>query len=286
MGTISKAVITAAGDRQRALPLQTLVDRDGETKSVLRIIVDEVIRAGIDEIAVVVCPNTQEAYRTAAGDVGKQLAFIEQASSAGYAHAVYCSRDFVKDDAFLHLVGDHLYVSAETKPCAAQLLAVAESQQCSVSAVQPTREFNLPYYGTVGGHRLPEQNSLYRIDDVIEKPTPTEAEQRLVIPGLRAGSYLCFFGMHVFSPLMIELLEHCFRGNDTTPPRYLSQTLAELAKREKYLACELAGSRYEIAAKYGLFHAQLALAMEGHDRSEILSSMLDFLAARQLQNGK
>lgn len=286
MGTISKAVITAAGNRQRALPLQTLVDRDGETKSVLRIIVDEVIRAGIDEIAVVVCPNTQQSYRTAAGDVGKHLEFIEQENSDGYAHAVYCSREFVKDDSFLHLVGDHLYVSAETKPCAAQLLAVAEREHCSVSAVQPTREFNLPYYGTVGGYRLPDQNSLYRIDDVIEKPTPTEAEQRLVIPGLRAGSYLCFFGMHVFSPLMIELLEHRFRGTDAAPPRYLSQTLAELAKREKYLACELAGNRYEIAAKYGLFNAQLALAMEGNDRSELLSSMLDFLAARQLQNGK
>ena len=38
------------------------------------------------------------------------------------------------------------------------------------------------------------------IDKVIEKPTPTIAEQKLIIPGLRAGHYLCFFGMHVLSP--------------------------------------------------------------------------------------
>ncbi len=286
MPTIRKAVITAAGNQQQALPLQTLVDRDGETKSVLRIIVDEVIRAGIEEIAVVVCPNTEDAYRRAAGDAGKQLSFIEQRDSLGYAHAIYCSKDFVRESSFLHLVGDHLYVSAETRGCAKQLIEVANQESCSVSAVQPTREFNLHYYGTVGGQRLPDRKDIYRIDDVIEKPTPTVAEQRLVIPGLRSGSYLCFFGMHVFSPTMLELLEERFECSDAQPPRYLSQTLAELAKREKYLACQLAGNRYEIAAKYGLFHAQLALAMEGKDRSEILSNILDYLATRHLQNGK
>ncbi|MBT5705135.1 sugar phosphate nucleotidyltransferase [Verrucomicrobia bacterium] len=286
MAKIRKAVITAAGNRQQTLPVQTLVDRDGETKSVLRIIVDEVIRAGIEEIAVIVRPNTQETYRSAAGDAGKQLSFIEQENSEGYAHAVYCSRDFLKSDPFLHLVGDHLYVSAKAKDCAKQLVDVAEAENCSVSAVQATREFNLPYYGTIGGQRLADKKNIYRIDDVVEKPTPTEAEQRLVVPGLRAGSYLCFFGMHVFTPLVIDLLTHRFEVSEQKPPRYLSHVLAELAKQEKYLACEVAGSRHEIAAKYGLFNAQLALAMESNDRNEILSTIVDSLATRQIHHDK
>ncbi len=286
MAKIRKAVITAAGNKQQALPLQTLVDRDGESKSVLRIIVDEVIRAGIDEIAVVVSPNTQDAYRAAAGEAGKQLIFIEQETSQGYAHAVYRSKDFVKDSPFLHLVGDHLYVSADGRGCAEQLIEIAALEKCSVSAVQATKEFNLLHFGTIGGQRVPEQDKLYHIHDVIEKPTPTVAEQRLVIPGLRAGSYLCFFGMHVFSPLMIDLLKHRFEASDQEPPKHLSEALAELAKRERYLAVELAGNRYEIAAKYGLFEAQLALAMEGSDRDEILTNILDYLATRTLQNGK
>jgi UTP--glucose-1-phosphate uridylyltransferase len=286
MAKIQKAVITAAGSRQRALPLQTLVDRDGEPKSVLRIIVDEVIRAGIEDIAVVVCPNTQEAYRTAAGDAGRQLSFIEQPQSSGYAHAIYCAKDYIGDSSFLHLVGDHLYVSGQTEGCAEQLVNLAERQDCSISAVQATREFKLPNYGTVGGQRVPDQTNVYEVRDVIEKPTPTEAEQRLVVPGLRAGSYLCFFGMHVFSPLLIELLAEKFAPDTTDPPKFLSETLAELAGREKYLAAEINGSRHELGAKYGLFEAQLALAMAGEDRSEVLSSILDFLATRELQNGK
>ncbi len=65
---ISKAVITAASPRQRALPLQTLVDRDGVQKSVLRIVVEEALRAGVEEIAIVVCPGDETAYAGAASD--------------------------------------------------------------------------------------------------------------------------------------------------------------------------------------------------------------------------
>ena len=75
-----------------------------------------------------------------------------------------------------------------------------------MSAVQATRESLLPYYGTVGGRRVPGRQDLYEIEDVIEKPTPTEAEQRLIVPGLRAGHYLCFFGMHVLTPAVMEIL--------------------------------------------------------------------------------
>ena len=44
------------------------------------------------------------------------------------------------------------------------------------------------------------QKGLYEIAEVVEKPTPTEAEQRLIVPGLRAGHYRCFFGMHALTP--------------------------------------------------------------------------------------
>ena len=53
---IAKAVITAAGRNQRTLPLQTLIDRDGEEKSVLRIVIEEVLRAGVEEICLATTP--------------------------------------------------------------------------------------------------------------------------------------------------------------------------------------------------------------------------------------
>ena len=51
---ITKAVITAAAKSQRSLPLQTLIDRDGNEKSLLRISIEQCLAAGIENIAVVV----------------------------------------------------------------------------------------------------------------------------------------------------------------------------------------------------------------------------------------
>ena len=281
---VSKAVITAAGRKQRTLPLQTLIDRDGQEKSVLRILLEEVVSAGIDEICVVVRPGDEPAYAQVAGQHGGRLHFTHQPEPRGHGHAVYCARSFVGHDPFLHLVGDHLYVSQTVHGCAQQLVTVAAAEACTVSAVQPTRESLLPYYGTVGGRRLAGRQGLYEVDAVIEKPTPTEAEQRLLAPGLRAGHYLCFFGMHVLTPAVMDILADLVAAAEpalASPNITLSAALAELAQREKYLAMELPGARYDVGVKYGLLTAQLALALNGQDREEVLARLLELLAQRE-----
>lgn len=277
---VTKAVITAAGPKQRALPLQTLVDRDGAPKSVLRIIVEEAVRGGVDDICVIVCPGDEGAYAAAAGDVPARLTFIPQAEPRGYGHALYCARDFVGDQPFLHMVGDHLWVSHTAQGCAEQLLAVAEAEACAVSAVQASRETLLPYFGAVGGRRVQGRQDLYTVEDVIEKPTPTEAEQRLLVPGLRAGHYLCFFGMHVLSPTVMAILARQAADGRTVQ---LSPALAELAGVERYLALERRWSRYDVGEQYGLLTAQLALALAGSDREAVLALLLDLLAQRAVQ---
>jgi UTP--glucose-1-phosphate uridylyltransferase len=278
---IKKAIITAAGKSQRTLPLQTLVDRDGNTKTALQILVEEIASAGVEEICVVVCPGDQAAYRSAAGRHSGRLAFVEQNEPMGYAHAVHCAREFVGRKAFLLLVGDHLYVSGAQKRCAEQLVEIARVEACSTSAVQATHESKLPYYGAVGGHLVAGRSGLYEVSRVLEKPTPTDAEQQLIVPGLRAGNYLCFFGMHVLTSTVMDLLEEELGGPG---PVHLSTALGKLAKRERYLACELSGRRYDVGVKYGLLTAQLALALDGQDRDEVLSGLLELLARRELKH--
>jgi len=278
---IDQAVITAAGRNQRTLPLQTLIDRDGVAKSVLRIIIEEALRAGVEAICVVVCPGDEPAYREAAGDHAGRLTFVRQEEPLGYGHAIYCARGFVGRGPFLHLVGDHLYVSGAARGCAEQLVEVASAESCAVSAVQASRESALPYYGAIGGRRVAGRNDLYIIEDVIEKPTPTEAEQRLLVPGLRAGHYLCVFGMHVLTPTVMDILGACVGAAAGQRRTDLSSALAELATRERYLALETRGRRYDVGVRYGLLQAQLALALSGQDREEVLAQLLELLAQRE-----
>ncbi len=273
---IQKAVITAAGQNQRALPLQTLIDRDGQEKSVLGILIEQALAAKVEEICVVVWPGDETRYAQAAGKRGGCVRFVPQAQPLGYGNAIYCAREFTGNDPFLHLVGDHLYVCSKSKPCAQRVVDLAETEECAVSGVQPTREGLLPQFGAVGGRRVPGKPGLYRVDTVIEKPTPTEAEQRLVAPGIRAGFYLCFFGIHVLTPAVMEYLG---RGAAT-----LSAALAELARHEQYLAVEETGRRYDIGARYGLLTAQVAMALNGRDRSQVLSNLLELLADREMAN--
>jgi UTP--glucose-1-phosphate uridylyltransferase len=275
-----RAIITAAGQSQRTLPLQTLVDRDGEAKTALRILIEEVLAARIEEICVVIAPGDEAAFSHAAGPHASRLRFVIQERPAGYGHAVHCARDFARGEPFLLMVGDHLYVSGAEKRCAQQLVEVARAERCAVSAVQPTHESKLLYYGTVGGQRVANRKGLYDIDQVLEKPTPTVAEQKLLVPGLRAGHYLCFFGMHVLSPLVMDLLGEALREADGHRSVSLTPALAQLAARERYLAHELAGSRYDIGITYGLLSAQLALALSGKDRDEVLTMLVELLAAR------
>src|SRR6478672_1342212 len=122
---LKKAVITAAGRDHRALPLQTLVDRDGVPKSALRITVEEAAATGVDEICVVTAPGDREPYALAAGEHPARLHFVEQTNPRGYGHALFVARDFVGSEPFLHLVGDHLALSRTPQRCAQQVVAAA-----------------------------------------------------------------------------------------------------------------------------------------------------------------
>ncbi|MGB9455131.1 MAG: sugar phosphate nucleotidyltransferase [Bryobacteraceae bacterium] len=279
---VRKAVITAAGVHQRALPLQVLIDRDGIEKPILRILLEEVFAAPIEEACVVVAPGDRAAYAGAAGDLAQRVQFLEQPAPEGYAQAVFCARPFTGKDPFLHLVGDHVYLGNSHGRPACRLVAVAEQENCPVSAVQATRENHIGHYGVVGGQPVSGRSELYRVEIVKEKPTPTEAEEHLIVPGLRAGYYLCFFGMHVLTAGVMDLLEHGLRAGNSRVT--LSSVLNQLAHREQYLALEESNRRYDVGIRYGLLTAQMALALTGRDREPVLSSLLELLATREMED--
>ena len=91
---LNKAVVTAAGPRQTRLPLQRFVDLDGQEKTALQIIIEEVIAAGVEQIAVVLRPGDQSAYSDAAGEHAQMLTFVEQPEPRGYGEALHRAAAF------------------------------------------------------------------------------------------------------------------------------------------------------------------------------------------------
>ncbi len=164
--------------------------------------------------------------------------------------------------------------------CARQLLDLAETESCAVSAVQATREHLIHQYGTLTGRKVGHDPNVYAIEKILEKPTPTIAELHLHVPGLRAGYYLCFFGMHVLTPHVFEILDEHVAGwlREGSPEKgviQLTTALDALARDETYLALETRGTRHNIGVKFGSVEAQIALALAGQDRERMLALLLE-----------
>ena len=152
---VPKAVITAAGPKQRNLPLQTIADSEGRNRNTLGLLIDEVKSAGIEKLGIVIAPGTESLYRDAAAEeTNIDITFIEQSEPRGYGHAVLTAADFTGDDAFLLVVSDHLYVSELRRP---ELRRPARRQPRparGVPGVRRTgdpRERTLSYFGAIGG---------------------------------------------------------------------------------------------------------------------------------------
>ena len=186
-----------------------LVDRDGLTKPVLQIIAEEAIASGIEEICVVCARAMRRSTATISGTIpppcnrprgssgprnrpapprpGAATPFRRPAGAGRLRSRSLVCRSFVGSEPFLLLLGDHLYISSESSRCARQLIDLATAENCAVSAVQATREHLIHQYGTFTGRRMPEHPEIYVIEEIIEKPNPTQAELRLHVPGIPRG---------------------------------------------------------------------------------------------------
>ena len=113
---------------------------------------------------------------------------------------------------------------------------------------------------------------------MIEKPTPTVAEERCLIPGLRQGTYLALFGTHVLTPQVFDVLREQRELLPHGAKLGLTDALSALAAKQKYLALEVDGQRVDLESPFGLLRAQLALALYGSRREEVLRLILEEVA--------
>lgn len=315
MAKVRKAVITAAGRGTRQYPASTavqkemfpLVDRDGLTKPVIQIIGEEAIDSGIEEICIITQPGEEQQYREyfrrlddqmaksfrgkdwaileseKLGAFGDRLYFAEQDSPEGFGHAVYQAKQFVGDEPFLLLLGDHIYISDIKDRCARQLIRVYEQYMLEVvTGVQPTLERMLHLFGTIQGEPIEPAKGIYKAHLIVEKPSIELAREKLATAGLPAGNYLAHFGMHVFSPRIFDSLEYLIK-NDIREKGEFQLTAAQEHLRQqtdKYWCVISQGQRYDTGIPYGLMETQLALALNGVHRTEICEAIARILATQ------
>ncbi len=274
---VRKAVIPAAGFGTRLFPatkatkkeLFPIIDRDGIAKPAILLIVEEVLKAGIDEVLIIVQEHDMEAFQSFFNvqvtienynklprhfqeyakrilEIGRHVSFVIQDTQEGFGHAVYCAREAVGNEPFLLMLGDHLYRSNGGKSCAQQLIEVYNQHGISTLGLRRTPEDQIANFGTVTGVRT-EDDRLLSVTEFAEKPTVDYARNNLRVAGLPEGEYLTVFGQYIIKPQIFDYLEEHIENNVRERGEFqLTSALDRLRQEDGFLGLIVDGQRYDI----------------------------------------
>jgi UTP-glucose-1-phosphate uridylyltransferase/mevalonate kinase len=274
---VRKALIPAAGFGTRLFPatkalkkeLFPIIDGQGRAKPVILAIVEEALSAGIEEVCIIVQSEDRELFEEIfctpprienynklsrenqeychyLMEVGNRITFLSQDTQEGFGHAVHCAREWVQNEPFMLLLGDHLYTSPTPKSCARQLVEVYEESGISVVAVEETPADQVHHFGCVTGAWTKDNQSL-NISEFAEKPTAAYARERLSTDGVSDDHFLTVFGQYILNPRIFTLLHENIQRNMRERGEFqLTSCLDRLRQEEGFLACRIQGKRFDI----------------------------------------
>ena len=274
---VRKAVIPAAGFGTRLFPatkaakkeLFPVIDRDGIAKPAILLIVEEALKAGIEEVIIIVqehdldafnalfneqitienynkLPRRFQEYAQQILEIGRRVSFVTQKTQEGFGHAVYCAMDTVGDEPFLLMLGDHLYRSKGESSCAQQLIEAYQKHALSVIGLRRTPEVEIANFGTVTGVWMEEGRDL-NITEFAEKPTLDYARSNLRVRGLPDDEYLTAFGLYVIKPQIFDYLEEHITNNVRERGEFqLTSALDRLRQEDGFMGILMDGQRYDI----------------------------------------
>ena len=274
--TVKKAVIPAAGFGTRMYPatkalkkeLFPIVDRDGRAKPIILAIIEEAISGGIEEIGIVIqqsdrdlfndllksppkpellaklSPENRE-YTEYLRELGSRIVILTQTEQEGFGHAVFCAKEWVDNEPFLLLLGDHIYRSQTAVSCAKQMVNIYQQVNTSVIGITAMQKDIIHKAGCVAGIWQTEK-SILEISEIYEKPTLEYARENLRVAGMAADEYLGIFGMYILESKIFNLLAAEIDNNERYKGEFqLTTCLEKLRQKNNAIAYLVKGQYYD-----------------------------------------
>jgi UTP--glucose-1-phosphate uridylyltransferase len=280
---IRKAVIPAAGLGTRFLPATKAQPKEMlpiVDKPAIQYIVEEAVLSGIESIIIVTGRNKKSIedhfdksveLEQALLEKGKldllqeiqsihdmaKIHYIRQKEPLGLGHAILCAEQFIGDEPFAVLLGDDIMVS--DPPALQQMIRVFDTYQQPIVGVQHVPSSEVGKYGIISASG--QQNRIYTVQDLIEKPAPHQAPSNMAI-----------MGRYILKPSIFEILQTIERGAGNE--YQLTDALREACHRDGLLALELKGSRYDIGDKFGYMKAIVEMGLR---REELRPQLMAYL---------
>ncbi|MBM4247854.1 MAG: UTP--glucose-1-phosphate uridylyltransferase GalU [Euryarchaeota archaeon] len=281
-----KAVIPAAGFGTRFLPATKSQPKEMlpvVDKPAIQYVVEEAVESGIDDILIITGRGKRaiEDHFDRAGELEHHLResghpellgaleaiteladrghihYVRQKEPLGLGNAIACARMHVGREPFAVLLGDDIIDAP--RPCTRQLLDIFEKEGCSVIAVERVPRERLGSYGVVAVE--PSDGPLHEVRGLVEKPAPA-----------RAPSDLAVMGRYVLTPAVFGCLDRTAPGKHGEVQ--LTDALELLRKRERIVAVEFEGRRYDIGKKLDWLKATVELALKRQEFGDELVTHL------------
>ncbi|MDY6901235.1 MAG: UTP--glucose-1-phosphate uridylyltransferase [Cyanobacteriota bacterium] len=277
---IKKSVIPAAGFGTRLFPatkvvkkeLFPIIDRDGRAKPVIQAIVEEAVKGGIEEIGIVTQPDDKEIFASYFNppepklfnklsrenqeycqylqDLGSKITFLAQDKQEGYGHAVFCAKEWVGNEPFLLMLGDHIYSSDAEKNCVGQVLRVYEQVNQNVIGLNSLPAEMIHKAGCITGvwqEKDSNLQSILQVTQVYEKPTIEYARQNLRVEGMAEDEFLCIFGLYALTSNIFDFLEEHINNNFREKGEFqLTSCLERLREAEGMTGLVVDGKTFDI----------------------------------------
>lgn len=277
---VRKAIIPVAGFGTRLYPATRVLkkdffpipDKDGIVKPVILILLEELVKSGIEEICLVLGseeermlyrdfferplpeehlrklnPEMQE-YENRILAIGKKLHYVYQKEKRGFGHAVYQAADFANNEPVLLMLGDTLYRSEIGKPCALQLIEQYEQYNKLMVAIHSVPLGDVSHYGILTGTWEDKNETVLNISQMNEKPKASYAEEFLGVKGKDGErKYWSVFGQYVLTPEVFEQLRQDINeSTDLSKEVELTTALEKVRQREGMIGVQLQGHMFDM----------------------------------------
>ena len=269
-----KAVIPAAGLGTRFLPATKAQPKEMlpvYDKPTIQYVIEESVNSGVDDILIVTGKGKRsiedhfdrsfelEHHLKTKGkeDFLKEIEyisdladihFIRQKKQKGLGDAIYCAKKHVGDNPFVVMLGDT--ITKDKVPCTKQLIDIYEKYGKSVIALEEVPDEKVERYGIIGGEEI--EDSIYKIDKLVEKP-----------PLSVAPSNLAIMGRYVLTPDIFDCIERVEPGYGGE-----IQLTDALSKLDEIYGQVFKGESFDIGNRVDWLKTSLKFALEDEDAKE------------------
>lgn len=267
--SIKKAVIPAAGLGTRMLPITKSMPKEMlpvGTKPVIHYVVEEAIKAGIDDILIITGKgkraiedyfdrNFELEYYLMERNKERELKLVKEISEMvdiyyvrqkkplGLGDAILYAEKHINGEPFAVLLGDDIIMSE--KPGIKQLIESYEKFSSPVLGVEIIPWDEVENYGIIKGEALGE--GLYEVKDLVEKPKREKAPSNIAI-----------VGRYILEPDIFDALREV--EPDERGEIQLTDGLKFLIKKgKKIVAKTIWGLRYDVGTIDGWLRANVEL---------------------------